>query len=397
MPLSRIQPDRYQALLDEKVSRVCKLLQPFLPPEPQIVESASLGFRQRAEFRMWHDGDALDYVMYRPGEPKHPIVIEDFPVASDAIRALMPTLKARLTESAPLRKKLFQVEVLGSLTGDILVSLIYHRKLDDNWEQAARYLAHDLNSGSDNLSIIGRSRGQKLVIGRDFTRERLPIHNREYHYRQYEQAFSQPNGQVNIRMVEWACERASKLNGDLLELYCGNGNFTLPLSQHFHQVIATEVSKTSIRAARANVEENHIRNIHMVRMSAEETSEALRRVRTFRRLAALPQPLDQYNLDTLFVDPPRAGLDEQTTDMAKNFSNIIYVSCNPDTLAKNLHTFDTTHTIEHFALFDQFPYTDHMECGVLLQKRHRKTPSGAHRMTATRAPAPHPDEQHHRR
>jgi tRNA (uracil-5-)-methyltransferase len=369
MPLSRIQPDRYRALLDEKVSRVCKLLHPFLPPQPQIVESAALGFRQRAEFRMWHDGDALDYVMYRPGEPKHPIAIEDFPIASDAIRTLMPTLKAQLRESVPLREKLFQVEFLGSLTGEILVSLIYHRALDDNWEQAARHLAHHLNKGSDTLSIIGRSRGQKLIIGRDFVQERLPIHDREYRYRQYEQAFSQPNGQVNIRMVEWACERARALQGDLLELYCGNGNFTLPLSRHFQQVIATEVSKTSIRAARANVEENHIRNVQMLRMSAEEVSEALRGVRTFRRLAALPQRLDRYNLNTLFLDPPRAGLDEKTTDMAKNFSSILYVSCNPDTLAKNLYTLHKTHTIEHFALFDQFPYTDHMECGVLLQQR----------------------------
>ena len=318
---------------------------------------------------MWHDGDALDYVMYRPGEPKHPIAIADFPIASDAIRTLMPTLKTQLSESTPLRKKLFQVEFLGSLTGDILVSLIYHRKLDDNWERAARHLAHQLNCGSDKLSIIGRSRGQKLIIGRDYVRERLPIHDREYRYRQYEQAFSQPNGQVNIRMVEWACEQARALHGDLLELYCGNGNFTLPLSRHFRQVIATEVSKTSIRAARANVEENNIRNVQMLRMSAEEAGEALRGVRTFRRLAALPQPLDRYNLTTLFLDPPRAGLDDQTTDMAKNFSSIIYVSCNPDTLAQNLYALHKTHSIEHLALFDQFPYTDHMECGVLLQQR----------------------------
>jgi len=369
MPLSHIQPDRYRALLDEKVSRVCMLLKPFLPPEPQIVESASLGFRQRAEFRMWHDGDALDYVMYRPGEPKRPIAIEGFPIASDDIRTLMPTLKTQLRESVPLRKKLFQVEFLSSLTGDILVSLIYHRKLDDDWEREARHLASHLNNGSDKLSIIGRSRGQKLVIGREFVRERFSIHDREYRYRQYEQAFSQPNSRVNIRMIEWACDRARSLDGDLLELYCGNGNFTLPLSRHFHQVIATEVSKTSIRAARANVEANNISNVQLLRMSAEEVSEALRGVRTFRRLAALPQPLDSYNLNTLFLDPPRAGLDEQTTDMAKNFSSIIYVSCNPDTLAKNLYTLHKTHTIEHFALFDQFPYTDHMECGVLLQQK----------------------------
>jgi tRNA (uracil-5-)-methyltransferase len=77
-------------------------------------------------------------------------------------------------------------------------------------------------------------------------------------------------------------------------------------------------------------------------------------------------PLQEYRLDTLFVDPPRAGLYQHTVSMAADFPAIIYVSCNPLTLAKNLDTLCRTHRIAHFALFDQFPYTDHMECGVFL-------------------------------
>ena len=51
-----------------------------------------------------------------------------------------------------------------------------------------------------------------------------------------------------------------------------------------------------------------------------------------------------------------------------NYS-IIYISCNPETLAKNLAVLNTSHSVKQFALFDQFPYTDHMECGVLLSRR----------------------------
>ena len=58
---------------------------------------------------------------------------------------------------------------------------------------------------------------------------------RDYHYRQYEQAFTQPNGVLNIAMLEWACARARTRSGDLLELYCGNGNFTLPLAGCFRR------------------------------------------------------------------------------------------------------------------------------------------------------------------
>jgi tRNA (uracil-5-)-methyltransferase len=301
--------------------------------------------------------------MFRPQDPKTPHAIHDFPIADNRIQQLMPLLREQLKTQDALRHKLFQVEFLVTLAGDALVSLIYHRKLDQAWESAATTLAQELN-----ISIVGRSRKQKLVIGRDFVQEVLSVNGDDYRYRQYEQAFTQPNGKLNICMIEWACDRARALAGDLLELYCGNGNFSLPLSRQFKYVIATELSKASIRAARENLLQNRIDNIQMIRLSAEEVTQAMNGVREFQRLAELPKPLGQYDLRTIFVDPPRAGLDEHTVQMAAGFESIIYVSCNPQTLAQNLQTLSKTHRIEHFALFDQFPYTDHMECGVFLRR-----------------------------
>ena len=369
MPLARVQPANYQDLLQIKVGAVVELLAPFSPPDPKVFGSEPTGFRLRAEFRMWHDRDNLDYVMFKSEDPRTPIPVTDFPIANERIQLLMPLLCNRLKTNEALRRKLFQVEFLASLSGEMLVTLIYHRKLDESWENTAQSLAEELQSTTPSISIIGRSRKQKIVVGKDFIQEVLNIHGKNYHYRQYEQAFSQPNGKINIRMIEWACEQASALKGDLLELYCGNGNFTLPLSRHFNNIIATELSKSSIRAARANLQENGLDNIQLVRMSAEEVTQALNEERTFRRLEELPKPLQQYDLDTLFVDPPRAGLDDHTVAMARQFPTIVYVSCNPQSLAKNLHSLHQSHAIKHFALFDQFPYTDHMECGVLLQRR----------------------------
>lgn len=363
MPLSRIKPAQYQQLLTEKVALVGELLAPFAPPAAQVFPSKPGGFRLRAEFRIWHEGDDLNYVMFRKGDPKTPVAIHDFPIADNRIQQLMPVLREKLQSQDILRRKLFQVEFLVTLAGDALVSLIYHRKLEWDWESAASALAAELN-----ISIVGRSRKQKLVIGRDFVREVLPIDGVDYAYRQYEQAFTQPNGELNIRMVEWASKHARDLDGDLLELYCGNGNFTLPLSRQFDHVIATELSKASIRAARENLLQNSIDNIQVIRLSAEEVTQAINGVREFRRLAELPKPLGQYDLRTIFVDPPRAGLDVHTLQMAATFATIIYISCNPQTLAQNLQLLCKTHRIEHFALFDQFPYTDHMECGVVLQR-----------------------------
>ena len=334
---------------------------PFSAPEPQIHASPPIGFRLRAEFRMWHDDDSINYVMFRREDPRTPVVVTDFVIADARIQHLMPRLREKLIANNTLRHKLFQVEFLVSLSGEVLLTLIYHRKLDQVWESAARQLARDLRSDNDPVSVIGRSRKQKLVIGEDFVREVLPILGTDYYYRQYEQSFSQPNGHVNIRMIEWACQQAAAMQGDLLELYCGNGNFTLPLARYFDHIIATELSKVSIRAARANLEENRINNVQVVRLSAEDE-------RPFRRLADMPKPLSDFDLGTLFVDPPRAGLDEHTVSMASRFDRIFYISCNPHTLVQNLQSLCSSHHIKQFALFDQFPYTDHMECGVLLQK-----------------------------
>jgi tRNA (uracil-5-)-methyltransferase len=307
--------------------------------------------------------------MFRPEEPGTPIIISEFPIAAKLIQQTMPLLRDALLADYTLRQKLFQVEFLASLSGNLLVTLIYHRKLDHAWENAADVLADGLRLHTPSISVIGRSHKQKLVLGADFIQETLTIHGEEYRYRQYEQGFSQPNGLVNTRMIEWACEQASALRGDLLELYCGNGNFTLPLSRQFDHVIATEVSKTSLRAASANLIENGIQNVQLARLSAAEVTQAMNAQRIFRRLSGLPKPLDQFDLRTLFVDPPRAGLDEHTVAMASHFSTIIYVSCNPHTLAQNLQTLHQTHLVDSLALFDQFPYTDHMECGVALHRR----------------------------
>ena len=79
--------------------------------------------------------------------------------------------------------------------------------------------------------------------------------------------------------------------------------------------------------------------------------------------------LDSYDCNTIFVDPPRAGIDDETLKLVQSYERILYISCNPQTLKDNLQTLSATHKITRFALFDQFPYTDHMESGVLLERK----------------------------
>ena len=64
-----------------------------------------------------------------------------------------------------------------------------------------------------------------------------------------------------------------------------------------------------------------------------------------------------------------AGCDENTNQLLTEFENIVYISCNPDTLHANLQRMKGSYDIRNFALFDQFPYTEHIECGVYLRRR----------------------------
>jgi tRNA (uracil-5-)-methyltransferase len=105
----------------------------------------------------------------------------------------------------------------------------------------------------------------------------------------------------------------------------------------------------------------------MVRMSSEEFVDAWMNKTVRQRLECLD--LDALDLRTLVVDPPRAGLDEETKALLRVFDYIVYISCNPDTMAENLETVKESHVIHDFAVFDQFPYTHHVECGAYLVRK----------------------------
>jgi tRNA (uracil-5-)-methyltransferase len=318
-------------------------------------------YRMRAEFKLWHQGDRAQYAMSDP-VTKKPIFIDEFPVAAMRINQLMPALLAAINSSNLLRKKCFQVEFLTTLTGDTVITLIYHKPLNEEWIAAILPIKDALG-----VNIIGRSRKQKIVLNRDYVDETLHVDGQAYHYRQTEGSFTQPNAAVCEHMLTWAVTHTQNIGGDLLELYCGNGNFTLPLSKNFRRVIATEISKTSVTAAQENVKANHITNVDIVRMSSEEFVQAMDKAREFRRLATIN--LDNYHFSTVFVDPPRAGLDADTLSMVQRFNHIIYISCKPATLLDNLKTLLQTHQITAIAAFDQFPYTDHLEAGVILSAK----------------------------
>ena len=355
-------PDNYEQQLQAKRERLITLLTPFDAPAPEVFASPKSHFRLRAEFRLWYEDGQAHYAMFEPGEKYKAVLIDQLPIASKRINALMGPLLDACRANPLLGRKLFQVEFLTTLSGEALATLCYHRPIDESWDQAANELAEQLD-----ILVIGRSRGRKRVLQRDHVLEELTVAGRQWHYQQAEGGFTQPNGTVNQHMLSWALDVAGDNVDDLLELYCGNGNFTLPLSTRFRKVMATELAKSSVHSATANLALNNVSNVTLVRLSSEEVTQALTGVRPFRRLQGID--LSNFDFGTVFVDPPRAGLDPATLELVRDYQRIIYISCNPETLAANLQALSNTHKISRCALFDQFPYSHHMESGVLLERR----------------------------
>ncbi len=357
----------YQQQLHEKQQSLTQLLAPFQAPEPEVFASAPSHYRMRAEFRIWHEGvDELYYVMFN-SETKQRYYVHEFPTGSQLINRLMPRLLELIRGNHTLKYKLFQIDFLTTLSGEALISLLYHKTLNDAWQPAATELRQALRAEFGEVDIVGRAHKQKIVLEREYVLEQLQVGERTLEYMQVENSFTQPNAGMNQQMLGWAVDVTADCQGDLLELYCGNGNFSLALAKNFNRVLATEIAKPSVHAAQHNIAVNKIDNVQILRMSAEEFTQAMNGEREFNRLKGID--LQSYQCNTILVDPPRAGLDPATVAMIQAYEQILYISCNPETLCNNLKTLCQTHNIARCALFDQFPFTHHMESGVWLVRK----------------------------
>ena len=365
MRQTEINANDYSAQLQSKAELISQHFAALNMPELQVFASEPLHYRMRAEFRVWHQDDDLFHIMFDQ-ESKQKYQVSVFPPASEIINSVMRDLIALLKVNDIARRKLFQIDYLSSLSGQIVVSLLYHKTLDEAWLAEMQLILATLRK-TYNIDIIGRAKNQKIVLDKDYLIETLTIKGRDYQFKHIENSFTQPNAGVNIKMIEWAIDATRNSSGDLVELYCGLGNFTLPIAQNFKHVLATEIAKSSVAAAQFNIAANQIDNVTVLRMSSEEFVEAQKKVRNFRRLEGIE--LDKFDCQTILVDPPRSGLDAATLAMVQEYQHILYISCNPDTLKQNLETLTITHDVCRFALFDQFPYTHHAECGVFLSKK----------------------------
>lgn len=378
----------YDELFAEKVERLRSLINWDGPVDK--FESERTHFRMRANFNLWYDNPQMRtdpsltfYAMFDPEEKGQALEIKSFPRGADRINTLMVELHKLFFELKDLFLNAFEVRFLTTLLDEeSIVTICYKKPLTEGWQAAADDASKRLNA-----KIIGRARKMKKVAGggEDITEE-YTVKGRTLKFRQTEGAFSQPNGRVCEKMITWAMDATDNercRESDLLELYCGGGTFTACMAANFRKVLATELSKVSVKLAQDSFKLNGIENIKIARLSSEEFSDAYSNKRQFKRLAENGIAFNQYDISTVLVDPPRAGLDPETCKLLTLFDRIVYISCNPETLARDLLVLKESHTVEKVAAFDQFPYTHHLEGGVLLVRKPQMESEKAESMEKT--------------
>jgi len=237
----------YAAQLSRKLETLKEEFGHLWLTEFEVFDSPEANFRDRVEFRVYKEGDDGLYFALTNREKRF-FEVKECEILSRPLNALIRTLPQAINADKTLRNGLFSAELLGNGESECVLNLVYHRRLDAVWMESAKALA-----AKHSISITGRSKGEIHTVGQDFVTRSFDVAGEKLTYIIKQNCFSQPNGVVNEKMLNWAVANASG-EGDLIELYCGSGNFTMAFAKKYRKVFATEVVKEAKDAAKKNRE-----------------------------------------------------------------------------------------------------------------------------------------------
>ena len=175
----------------------------------------------------------------------------------------------------------------------------------------------------------------------------LPEYDLEYDFHPLD--FTQVNLLINQKMVSKAIELLALEKSDIvLDGFCGIGNFSLALARHSEKVIGIEGSQNCVNRARLNADKNGIHNCHFIEQDL------------FAESLDIPE---LGEVSKVLIDPPRSGALELCKKLASTaVERVVYVSCNPVTLARDAVLLtEAGFTLEGAGVIDMFPHTTHVE------------------------------------
>lgn len=190
---------------------------------------------------------------------------------------------------------------------------------------------------------IIRTNGKEIISNEN---ENITINVDKYKFKVNLNSFFQINPYTYEKMFNHIKKLISS-NDVLLDLYSGVGVFSILLSENCKKIYGIEINENSYKNALENKKINNLENIDFMLGKVEDNL-----------------PKIKEKIDTIIVDPPRNGLSKTTIKQIININpkKIIYVSCNPMTLSRDLNLLNSNYNLESIKAFDMFPKTNHVEC-----------------------------------
>ena len=272
----------------------------------------------------------------------------------DACEILHPSIGKNISilesllESLSIKDKIPQLEIaIGDDENAIII-----RHLEAFSDQDIEILLNF--EKNNNLTFYLQSGGIDTVIKLDQNSDQnlyytIPNHDIKINFKPTD--FTQINSEINYAMIDRALEFLElNENDSVLDLYCGLGNFTLPIAKYCRHATGIEGDNNLVERARANAEYNNITNTEFFTMDLADENMDIFRIG------------NQYN--KLLLDPARSGANIilERLDLTK-FESIVYISCNPATLARDSDILVNKHgfTLVTAGVMDMFPHTSHVE------------------------------------
>ncbi len=319
------------------------------------ITARSDGYRLRARLGVWFDSSGNLTLGFRQKKDHTLVKIEQCQVLLPALNELLTPLHNCL--ALHNARAITHIEMLATETEMGLV--IRHTKpLTTEISAALDTLSVSYNcaiwlqSTSDPLHLentIGQSVKPLLHYEIANTPLKMGFHPAE---------FTQVNGLINNKMIALALAWLNPTeNEHIVDLFCGIGNFTLPVAQNCKKVTGIEVVASMVERGRENALKNKVSNVEFIAADLTKISDKY-----------LQKLLGQ--VDALLLDPPRDGA-RGVCDNIKRISpkRILYVSCNPATLARDSESLvKAGYELTKLGILDMFPHTAHVESMALFVK-----------------------------
>ena len=308
------------------------------------------GWRTRATLHVEQGRDGVRLGFHR--EASHDVVdIERCLQLSAPMMAAVRGLRDALDARHGLARAVRDVELAESFDGRRLVASL-ETTLDPKEAPGAASLGDAVPSLTGLGLVAGEGRRRRFLLLRGDAHVDATVHG--LHLRSHVQSFFQANRFLVDALVQEVLDR-TPAGGSVLDLYAGVGLFALPLGRRAEEVRGLELSPTAVEDARANAE---AAGLSHVRIHSGDV----------REMAELPPRPDER----IVLDPPRTGAGADVVRMvaARKPASVVYVSCDPPTLGRDLKVFAAEgYAPDSIAAFDLFPDTFHVETVVHLAPR----------------------------